>query len=236
MYFYVDSFGQQQGPVAAGDLPRYGVTPQTLVWRQGMSRWQLAGSVAELSAYFAPPPTYTPPPMYAPPPPTNVPLKNKYMYLIPGGILCVVMLWDNGLWLFDWLRGMLWAKGLMLPDWLRLEYRYITLTYVFYLNLITIGILILALYYACHSKRKTMWYSFAVAFTVLARECWWIFVQRIEVAKQYNLNEIEIVYPPTFYLVIVSGIALLVVALLDIFGNGRNRLNGQTANSRRGNH
>ena len=66
MYYFVDSSGQQRGPVSAGDLPRNGVTLQTLVWRQGMSEWQPAGSIAELSAYFAPPPTYAPsPPMYA---------------------------------------------------------------------------------------------------------------------------------------------------------------------------
>ena len=55
MYCFLDSNGQQQGPVAANDLPRYGVTPQTLVWRQGMSGWQVAGNIAELSAVFAPP-------------------------------------------------------------------------------------------------------------------------------------------------------------------------------------
>ena len=59
MYCYVNSNGQQQGPVSANDLPRYGVTPQTLVWRQGMSGWQPAGSVAELSGIFAAPPPFT---------------------------------------------------------------------------------------------------------------------------------------------------------------------------------
>ena len=68
MYYYIDSNGQQQGPVAANDLPRNGVTPQTPVWRQGMSGWQQAGTVAELSAVFAPQqPTYAPQqPIYAP--------------------------------------------------------------------------------------------------------------------------------------------------------------------------
>ena len=51
-YFFQDSNGQQQGPVAANDLPRYGVTPQTLVWKDGMPAWQAAGTVAELSVFF----------------------------------------------------------------------------------------------------------------------------------------------------------------------------------------
>jgi len=69
MYYFVDSNGQQQGPVAANDLPRYGVTPHTNVWKQGMSAWQLAGSVGELAWIFSPQPPQPaplmPPPAYA---------------------------------------------------------------------------------------------------------------------------------------------------------------------------
>ena len=48
MYYFQDSNGQQQGPIAANDLPKHGVTSQTLVWKQDMSGWQAAGTVPEL--------------------------------------------------------------------------------------------------------------------------------------------------------------------------------------------
>ena len=73
MYYYIGSSGQQQGQVAAGDLPRCGVTPLTYVWKEGMSAWQSAGTVAELSSFFAPPPpTYAPPQIYVQKKPDNL--------------------------------------------------------------------------------------------------------------------------------------------------------------------
>lgn len=65
--------GQQSGPfnlqqmqqlVQAGQL-----TPQTYVWKQGMSQWELAGNVQELSSLFAPscPPPPVPGGMPTPP-------------------------------------------------------------------------------------------------------------------------------------------------------------------------
>ena len=80
MYFYQDNNGQQRGPIAANDLPGCGVTPQTLVWKDGMSDWQPAGSVDELSVLFAPPPPIfaTSPSTYAPPPPTYAPQQPTY--------------------------------------------------------------------------------------------------------------------------------------------------------------
>jgi len=63
-YFYLDQNGQQQGPVTANELPNYGVTRNIYVWKQGMSNWQMAGSIPELSDIF--PPSITPvvPPSY----------------------------------------------------------------------------------------------------------------------------------------------------------------------------
>jgi len=58
LYFYLDQNGQQQGPVAANELPNYGVTRNIYVWKQGMSNWQMAGSIPELSDIF--PPNVTP--------------------------------------------------------------------------------------------------------------------------------------------------------------------------------
>ena len=76
MYYFVDNYGQKQGPVSASDLPKYGVTPQTKVWKEGMSAWQPAGSVEEVSAVFASPQSSAPPPpppATPPPPPPFVP-------------------------------------------------------------------------------------------------------------------------------------------------------------------
>jgi len=53
-YFYLDQNGQQQGPIAANELPNYGVTRNTQVWKQGMNNWQLAGSIPELSHVLPP--------------------------------------------------------------------------------------------------------------------------------------------------------------------------------------
>lgn len=58
MYYYINSAGQQAGPVAANQLASYGVTGETLVWKAGMSQWAKACEVAELQAIFAPQPTF----------------------------------------------------------------------------------------------------------------------------------------------------------------------------------
>lgn len=66
--------GQQTGPFGMAQLQQLAqsgrLTKETYVWKQGMSQWELAGNVQELSALFAPacPP---PPPggMPIPPPP-----------------------------------------------------------------------------------------------------------------------------------------------------------------------
>ena len=95
MYYFVNNTGQQQGPVPASDLPKYGVTPQTKVWKEGMANWQPAGSVAELTRVFttAPvaPPVVTPMPPVAPPSP---PVEKKggalkYVLLGIGGVILV---------------------------------------------------------------------------------------------------------------------------------------------------
>ena len=56
--------GQQTGPFNMQQLQQMTqlgqVTPQTYVWKQGMSQWELAGNVQELAHLFAAP---TPPPV-----------------------------------------------------------------------------------------------------------------------------------------------------------------------------
>ena len=52
MYHYVDKHDQQRGPIVASEFPKYGITRNTLVRREGMSDWQTASSVPELSGIF----------------------------------------------------------------------------------------------------------------------------------------------------------------------------------------
>ena len=66
-YFYLDNNNQQQGPISPTQFSMYGVNANTLVWCKGMTDWQRAGSVDELSFYFGSntgdtttPPPYTP--------------------------------------------------------------------------------------------------------------------------------------------------------------------------------
>ena len=39
MYYFVDSKGQQQGPISVNDMRRYGINENTLVWKAGMTQW-----------------------------------------------------------------------------------------------------------------------------------------------------------------------------------------------------
>ena len=47
-YFFMDNKEQKQGPIKVNDFPKHGVTINTLVWKIGMSEWQMAGSIPEL--------------------------------------------------------------------------------------------------------------------------------------------------------------------------------------------
>ena len=63
MYYYIDSAGQQAGPVSADQLVAKGVTSETLVWKDGMNQWSKASEVTELRFLFDP--------NVPPPPPSN---------------------------------------------------------------------------------------------------------------------------------------------------------------------
>ena len=71
MFLYIA--GQQYGPYDYAMLRQFvstgQLTPQTMVWQQGMASWQPASQVKELSALFAP--SAVPPPM--PPTPGSMP-------------------------------------------------------------------------------------------------------------------------------------------------------------------
>ena len=70
-YFYLDRNNRQNGPISPEKFAENGVTPQTLVWCNGMADWAPAGSIPELSMFFRPgfsdqrppePPRYQTPP------------------------------------------------------------------------------------------------------------------------------------------------------------------------------
>lgn len=51
--YYVAVNGQQTGPYPQQELIMRGVTPETLVWCEGMSDWQQAGTIPELMYLFS---------------------------------------------------------------------------------------------------------------------------------------------------------------------------------------
>ena len=52
MYYYIDNFNKQQGPVPADQLVSRGVTGESMVFKAGMTQWTKAKDVPELSVYF----------------------------------------------------------------------------------------------------------------------------------------------------------------------------------------
>lgn len=51
-YYYVDNNGFQAGPVYPKEFGKLGVNKNTLVWRNGMTKWLPAGQLSELSFCF----------------------------------------------------------------------------------------------------------------------------------------------------------------------------------------
>lgn len=87
MFYFINKNGQQQGPVPANTLTSYGVTAETMVWKQGMAQWAPAKTISELAAYFTPVPprpqgygAVPPPPQPAYPPaqPAYAPQQPTY--------------------------------------------------------------------------------------------------------------------------------------------------------------
>lgn len=99
-YFYLNSAGAQEGPMTLEQLKKENITPQTLVWHDGMPEWMPAAKLPELSQLFAataPTVIITQPTSPARPVPVNhVPAtgnskNNRSMIIacIVGGILLV---------------------------------------------------------------------------------------------------------------------------------------------------
>ena len=75
LYFYVKN-GVSEGPFSAEELIKL-ITPDTLIWTEGMTEWTPAGEVAQIGEMFATdteeetkiaPPVFTPPTFEAAPP------------------------------------------------------------------------------------------------------------------------------------------------------------------------
>ena len=58
--WYITRDGQNIGPFAMNQLLANGLTPQSYVWRNGLSGWQQANTIPELASLF---PASPPPPM-----------------------------------------------------------------------------------------------------------------------------------------------------------------------------
>ncbi|NDV80998.1 CD225/dispanin family protein [Bacteroides sp. 51] len=93
-YYYLDQSNERKGPVAVDKLLFYGVTKETLVWKNGMVNWQAAGMVPELAFLFSdqtiPPVAPTPPPAQKPAKP-QPPFKkpdNNLVWAILTTVLC----------------------------------------------------------------------------------------------------------------------------------------------------
>ena len=95
--WFFASNGQQQGPIPEAQfrdlIARGSVTPDTLVWSDGMAGWQKAGDVPGLMASASSPPAM---PQSGPPP----------VMAAGGGALSI----DFGIWAFVW-RSLLFFLG-----------------------------------------------------------------------------------------------------------------------------
>ena len=78
-YYYLDYTNQRQGPVSEQELLAAGISPTTLVWKQGMSNWTAASEVPELAAFFPAEPTAA----EAPQPELQQPQQSQRPYAQP---------------------------------------------------------------------------------------------------------------------------------------------------------
>lgn len=67
-YFYLDSNNNPTGPLSIPELMSRGITPATLIWRQGYPDWHKAAEEPELAPFFQAQCTPTPPPPPSPAP------------------------------------------------------------------------------------------------------------------------------------------------------------------------
>lgn len=92
LYYYVDPDNEQRGPVPADRLNEYGITRDTLVWKEGMGKWKPAGEIPELQFLFLAQDTAIPPPPHTGgvPPQNGIPLITKPKSYLVWSILSTV--------------------------------------------------------------------------------------------------------------------------------------------------
>lgn len=74
MQYYYANGTNQVGPVDYAELQKAGISPQTMVWREGLDQWVAAGTLSELSGLFVSTSNFTK--GNVPPPAT--PVSNPY--------------------------------------------------------------------------------------------------------------------------------------------------------------
>lgn len=97
-YFYINSAQQQLGPCSIEELRSAGITPETMVWCEGMADWQKAGMIYELKPLFVIPPSQVgpsvPPSLQElPPRPNNnlwIGIVSTICCCLPLGILSII--------------------------------------------------------------------------------------------------------------------------------------------------
>lgn len=114
-YFYIDAAGQQKGPITPNNFMPLGLTADTLIWKNGMTDWQAAGTLPELTSYLhpipVPPPLPTPPPLaYAPPRPAGKKPANYLIWSLLNLAFCCLPLGFVALH-YSLKVDKLWEKG-----------------------------------------------------------------------------------------------------------------------------
>jgi hypothetical protein len=103
--YYLADQGQRRGPFPLQELAAQGLTPDTLVWREGMPDWQRADEVIELRPYLPPPPgQYAPPPPHQYHVPYHTPLSGPPSHngMAIAGFVCSFFVPLLGL-IFSWI-------------------------------------------------------------------------------------------------------------------------------------
>lgn len=85
-YYYINASSEAIGPLEIGDLKNHGISPATLVWKNGLKEWTPAAELPELKVLFE---TETPASKITPPPvpgsvPPPLPSSTRVTFPAPG--------------------------------------------------------------------------------------------------------------------------------------------------------
>lgn len=91
MQIYVFRNGERTGPYSVEQLALSDITPDTLVWYQGLSQWVAAGSVDALSHIFRNSQTPPPPPGFSNEQYPPTPNRNKFVPPCPSTFMSLAV-------------------------------------------------------------------------------------------------------------------------------------------------